>query len=113
MKKKLTVPIYGAALWLVVTDNVVKERRKWEHLFGPGPIEHDYDALCSHTGGHTFALFFAIKPLCLELVSHEVFHLTHRILEWANSHFDSGHHEQGALLHGYLMKEIITCLKAR
>jgi hypothetical protein len=103
MKKKLAVPIYDAVLWIVVTDNIAKERRKWEHLFGPAPDGHNYDALCSYSGGHNFALFFERESLTVKILSHEVFHLTHRIMDWVGANFDANHHEQGALLHGYLM----------
>lgn len=64
---------------------------------------YDWDALCCRSRGHTFGLFFNRKALCMEKLAHEVFHLTHRILEWASCNFDPNHHEQGALLHGYLM----------
>lgn len=111
MRKKLSVPIYDAVLWVVVTDNISKERKKWEKLFGPAPSAHDYDALCSYYGGHTFALFFARGPLTLKILSHEVFHLTHRIMDWAGANFDADHHEQGALLHGYLMDTICRAMR--
>lgn len=111
MKKKLSVPIYDAVLWLVVTDNIAKERKKWEHMFGPAPDAHDYDALCSCSGGHNFALFFAREPLTLKILSHEVFHLTHRIMDWVSANFDAGHHEQGALLHGYLMDTVCRAMQ--
>lgn len=111
MKKKLSVPIYDAVLWLVVADNIAKERKKLEHLFGPAPDAHDYDAMCSYSGGHTFALFFAREPLTLKILSHEVFHLTHRIMDWVSANFDAGHHEQGALLHGYLMDAVCRAMQ--
>lgn len=110
MKKELTIPIYDAVLWLVVVDNPVKERKKWEFMFGPAPAG-DYTALCSYSGGHEFGLFFNRERLSLEILSHEVFHLTHRILDWAGANFDATHHEQAALLHGYLMKTVYLALR--
>src|SRR6185436_5871019 len=46
-KRKLAIPIYDAVVWLIVTDHIAKERKKWEHLFGPAPAAADYHALCS------------------------------------------------------------------
>lgn len=106
IRKRLEIPIYDAVVWVIVVDGISRERKKWECLFGPVPSEDDYNALCSYSGGHTYALFFERKNLTLKILSHEVFHLTHRIMEWVGANFDSGHHETGALLHGYLMDEV-------
>lgn len=111
IKRKISVPIYDAVVWIIARDGIAKERKKWEHLFGPGPDGHEYDALCSHSGGHTFGLFFERRCISIKIISHEVFHLTHRMMDWAGANFDSNHHEQGALLHGYLMDVIFKTLK--
>lgn len=100
----LTVPIYDAEVALVISDSVPKAREKMTDIFGPGPTEHNYDGLVSHSGGHRFGLFLNRKTMTTKIVAHEVFHITHRILEWVEAHFDDKHHEQGALLHGYLME---------
>jgi hypothetical protein len=105
MNKRFVVPIYEARIRLVVSYDVTAERKKFIHLFGSVPDEY-YDAVCSYSGYGDFALFFECKPLSLNVLSHEVFHLTHRILDWVSANFDGGHHEQGALLHGYLMETI-------
>jgi hypothetical protein len=104
MKANIFIPIYGATLWIIVTDDIPKEHKKWEHLFGKGPEDGNYYALASYSGGDTFALFFRRDPITLSIITHEVFHLTHRIMEWASVHFDAEHHEQGALLNAYLME---------
>jgi hypothetical protein len=112
IRKRIEVPIYDAVVWLVVVDNVAKERRKWEHLFGPAPAAN-YNALCSRSGGQDFALFFSWEAVTFKTIAHEVFHLTHRILEWVNANFDATHHEQGALLHGHLMECVCAAIKFR
>jgi len=112
MNKCFTIPIYNAVLTLIVSNNIAKERKKLEFLFGPVPETNDYHALCSYSGGNSFALFFTPESSKnIEIIAHEIFHLTHRILDWAGANFDSNHHEQGALLHGYLMKFILKELK--
>lgn len=105
MKKELSIPIYDAVLHLVVTDDIGTERARMTHWFGPVPAADTYDALCSYGAGHNFALFFTHSASrCLKVVAHEVFHLTHRILDWSGANFDSDHHEQAALLNGYLFE---------
>lgn len=104
LKLKLAIPIYDVTLYLVVTPNLGRERKKMKNLFGPGPEADEWDAVCSHSGCSTFGLFFNVKTVTLKVVAHEVFHLTHRIMDWAGANFDKEHHEQGALLHGYLME---------
>jgi hypothetical protein len=111
MKKELHIPIYDAVLWLIVADDIAAERKLMSHWFGPVPDGNQYDAICSYGDGHNFALFFEPQACTIKTVSHEVFHLTHRILDWSGAHFDSSHHEQGSLLHGYLMDMVIRELK--
>lgn len=97
------MPIYDAWVWLVVADDMASERKKMDHVFGGCPQVSQWMAVCTHNDRSTFGLFFSYpRALTLEVVSHEVFHLTHRILEWSSANFDSQHHEQGALLCGWL-----------
>lgn len=106
MKTKHSIPIFDATLWIFVSKDIECERKKMSRYFGTSPIAHDYNALCS-SGGSQFALFFEPKAVTTKIIAHEVFHLTHRIMEWAGTNFDENHHEQGALLCGYLM-ELVT-----
>lgn len=113
LKRCIHVPIYNAKVWLIVDKDIIKERKKWEDHFGPAPEIENYVALCCRSGRATFALFFSKQALTREIIAHEVFHLTHRILEWASANFDPEHHEQGALLHGYLMEKICKELQSQ
>lgn len=72
--------------------------------FGKSTLE-DYIGLCE-SNMDSFGLFFSSRHLTLNLVSHEVFHLVHRIMEWSGCDLDSEHHEQGALLMGWLMEKV-------
>lgn len=94
----MILPIFGARLQLIVANDIRAERKKQEKLFGPVP-EENFDALCARSGGHNFALFFEPNGLTRRIVAHELFHLTHRICEWAGVKFD---HESFALLNGAL-----------
>ncbi len=104
LKKRKVIPIYNAKLWLVVCDNVKDERVKLNRVLGTFDLIGEFDGLCS-SNFNCFALFFEKKRLekgALNLVAHECFHLTHRIIEWAGANFDEDNHEHGAILHGYL-----------
>lgn len=107
--KRIEVPIYEAVVWLVVSEDMPAERDKMQDVFGPSP-EGDYAALCCYSGGRQFGLFFSPSSLDVNTVAHEVFHLTHRILEWAGTNFDSQHHEHAALLNGFLMATVFKQL---
>jgi hypothetical protein len=103
MNKIFTVPIYNATLWLIVAKDISKARKKMEFAFGPAPQE-DYDALCCYNG-YRYGLFFTPESSQdVDTIAHEIFHLTHRILDWAGTNFDKAHHEHAALLNGYLTK---------
>jgi hypothetical protein len=107
MKIKIKIPIYDVLLWLIVDKDIYSERKKMEDIFGPVPTT-GFDALCSYSDfSHHFGLFFKIDKVTINHIAHEVFHLTHRILDWANCAFDMDHQEQGALLNAYLM-ELVT-----
>lgn len=110
---RFEVPIYRATVWLVSTKKVRDElcKSRWTCLFGDPPEHDGYSGWCLWNHRSTFALVFDRQDVCLELVSHEVFHLTHRILEWSSSNFDEEHHEQGAMLHGFLMTQVVRRLR--
>jgi len=112
-KKKFYIPIYDSKLWVVVTDSIKHERQAMNKTLGkeePGFEFHDTTALCSRYYNN-YALFFDKQYICINIVAHEVFHLTHRIMEYVSANFDHEHHEQGAMLHGYLMDLVYRAVR--
>ena len=107
---QFTVPLYGAVVYVVVSKDICKARKKYNKLFG-GILDGDCAALCSYSSNGNFGLFFDSNALTLTKVAHEVFHLTHRIMDWAGCNFDPAHHEQGALLHGWLMNKVNSIIR--
>lgn len=101
LKQHHLVPIFGASLWIVITDDVSADRQRMADVFGECP-DKPYFALCSYNARGDFGIFLPRRLLDEETIAHEVFHATHRILEWTCCNFDEKHHEQGALLNGYL-----------
>ena len=113
MIKKITIPIYDCTLFVCLGKTVGENRKKLVNVFGE--CDEDYyncAGLCCHQGSN-FGLFFEIKNLTIDTISHEIFHVTHRILERHETHFDSGHHEHAAALHGYLTDLVFKTLKLR
>lgn len=112
--RRIVVPIYNVTVFIVVAEDAAAERgrKRWVDMMGPAP-SGPYNALCSRWGpAGELALFFNADALLSGVVAHEVFHLTHRILEWTGEPFDNTKHEQGASLHEYLVCRIAACLNS-
>lgn len=105
---KFEVPIYDAIVYVVIADDLNKEYTKLEKVLGKNEYKDDegYDALCVQGPCKNFGLFFDPTCISLGLIAHEVFHLTHRIMEWVECNFDPTHHEQGAYLNAFLLTKV-------
>lgn len=101
------IPLYGALLYIVVSEDILSIRKGMSDLFGEAP-EADFDALCSYDNKGTFALFFTPTSLTPNIIAHEVFHLTHRIGTWRYGGFVENYHEVYADLCGYLTEQVIS-----
>jgi len=110
--RRISVPIYNVDVFVIVSENAaaLRSSKRWVALFGEAP-EGEWNALCSSGGPNgEIALFFKPEHLLSGLVAHEVFHATHRIMEWKGEPFDETKHEQGASLHEFLMGRVTYCL---
>lgn len=103
------VPIHSIRFLLVVTNCVGASRSKRNAIYGPCSI--DCVGLCTWDDGFRVALFFQRDSLCHELIGHEVFHATHRILQKASVEFGPNNHEPFALLHGWLSAHVYQELR--
>jgi hypothetical protein len=110
LRRKFTVPIYDAEVWLVVDPDIEAARAKFNHLFGVCEYS-GYNGLCSYGNGCHFGIFFESHSLTAKIIAHEIFHLTHRISEWAELNFDEKHHEATAQINGYLTERVAKLLK--
>lgn len=112
MNKKFYIPIYDVWLHLVVSRKVEAERKKLDHIFDPMPATgyEGWTGLHCYAGQH-FGIFIDQNHICVNIIAHEVFHLTHRILDYIHANFDSEHHETAAVLHGYLMELVMKHVK--
>lgn len=102
--KKLHIPIYGATLYLVVTEDIPKAYRRLKP-FTPDPDGIGNGAAkCVSNNTGSFALLFMPYALDINTMGHEVFHLTNFIMQWAGVPFTWDEHEPAAWLHGYLVE---------
>lgn len=118
-KNKIKIPIYDVFVWIVLCDNVLKARKEFNKQFGIIDDEFDansdediYEGMCSFnflTG--CFGLFLRRKRSTFNTISHEIFHLTHRILQHIGYNFDNSHSEGAAMLNGYLTQLILSEIK--
>ena len=108
-KRTFIVPIHEVTVVVVVTTNIpAAYKREFDVEIG------DTRMGCLGYQGRKFGLF--LEPAARqrpEIIAHEIFHLTHRILEKNNMNFDECHHEMGAYLNEYLTKTIYNILNAR
>lgn len=110
-ERDIHVPLFDTYINLIVTDNIYEERNKYNDKLGENTLIRGaaYPGLFSYNSRGSFYLF--LKPQAeLKVVAHEVFHATHRILEWASVFFNECNHECAALLNGYLMDNIYPCM---
>lgn len=110
LKKRFTVPIFNACFWVIICDEIGPERQKMQAEFGECPVG-DYTALCSYLDGEV-AIFLSRRCILPSIIAHEIFHATHRILEWRECNFDAEHHEQGAMLCEYLSELVAKTIAA-
>jgi|HubBroStandDraft_1064217.scaffolds.fasta_scaffold163140_2 hypothetical protein len=101
------VPIFDVFVTVYVTDNIPACCKT--HF---GIDIGDTRMACLGYKKNEFGIF--LEPQAarrLEIVAHEIFHLTHRILERCAMNFDEGHHECGAYLNEWLTKQIFDILR--
>ncbi len=109
---RFTLPIYGYDVYVWLTASIKDLRPQLTHLFPDASEQPDADpGGCVHHRECIFGFMITPETFTLSTYSHEVFHLTHRILEQAGDKFDEKHHEPAAYLHGYLMERILKVFR--
>ena len=109
MRRVFQLEMFDVSIGVVVTRDIPAA---YKREFG---IEIDHTMMaCLGYHGRRFVLF--LEPAAVsrrEIIAHEIFHLTHRILEKCSMNFDSGHHEVGAYLCEHLTKKVFAILKGK
>jgi hypothetical protein len=105
-QERFDVPIYGAIVWVCVAETAPAARAMHNDKFGAEDEITGYGGMVSTDGNGTFGIFFEPASLNRKIIAHEVFHLTHRIMEWIGDTFSEDHHEPAAYLCGYLTERV-------
>lgn len=105
-----TAEPYGATVYVIVSDNPVRayKSKRWHKMFGINGMDK-FHALTVRAGP-TFGLFLP-SGANAGTIAHEVFHLTHRILEYCDVKFDKDNHEPAAYLHGHLIDKVLEMFR--
>lgn len=109
--RKFRVPIYDVKFFIVVGDSVDQARKKFNSIFGDYKSDGGQTAAICSRRGENFGIFFEKGNCTPDIVFHELFHSTHRILEWTGAEMDARHHEHAALLHGWLCKQTLDFIE--
>ncbi len=109
MRIKFQVPIHDVTVVVIVTRDIpAAYKREFGVDIGNAQMA------CLGYDKRKFGLFLEpaarLRP---EIVVHEIFHLTHRILEKNHMNFDESHHEMGAYLCEYLTRRIFLLIQKR
>lgn len=105
-RTKIEIPLYGGIFYLIDTEDVTKAMKATIDEHG---IE-DYDCLSGIVSNHsinpgTWILYINLNDCTMGVLAHELFHATHRILEYFGVEFTSTNHEPFAYLIEYLFNE--------
>lgn len=103
----IPVHLYYQKVLVVVTNNIKDSRMARRFLFGKYKLKSEPAGLCSSHKGN-FGIFLK-PPITYATVAHELFHLTHRLMENACAKYSS---EPFAYLHGYLADKTFDFLIA-
>lgn len=108
MKHTIPIPIYNGILYLVDTDDIQSTLKE---LNGDDHNEEDTTAACliydHDKDPGAWYLCIDLKQSNTGALVHELFHATHRILEYFDVKFSSTNHEPFAYLIEYLFNECI------
>lgn len=109
----IRVPLYGALLYVSITDSPRKARLDACNIFGPCELNVDVaESIASHTPSGIFGLFLNSGNLSWSVVAHEIFHVSVHMASWAGIPVDPGNHEAVAYLHGWISEEVHAVIEA-
>jgi len=106
------VPIYQVRLILGVAKNPVELQKHLPPAFresATGEWE-DMEGCCA-ISENVGVILFKRAPLAHDVIAHEIFHMTHRIMERTGEVFSHEHHEPFAYLNGWMTKWAYRRLK--
>lgn len=105
------IPIYQVEVEIVLSHNVLNAQLCPKRVKRYGDFEESEQAGEVLHNGSRFCLILQRDSLDYNLVGHEVFHLTHRIMESVGAEIGPDCHEPYAYLCGYLMQLVVDDLR--
>lgn len=115
LHRQTDIPLYDVAtLHLIVCGDIVSHMNSRPDLFGePDKNEEgtSYLGMCAYRGANLYLLFDRRGPITHDTLGHEIFHMTHRILEIVGTNFSTENHEPFAYLAGWMHAWVYRELK--
>lgn len=107
-----TIPIYGSYFQTAIVHSMENawNKRRQRKIPGILPPGEDSAACCSWYRSRIVILFDR-SNVTHEIIAHEIFHATHRILDWVGIEVTKKHHESAAHLNGHLNKLVYQDMK--
>lgn len=102
------IPLYYVDFTLVITGDIQRAHNRHKKILGE--YEESGDTALSSCAGSDFFVFLQFGRVCHGHIAHEIFHATHRILEWCAHDFSPKCHEPSAYLCEYLTKLVYADL---
>jgi hypothetical protein len=94
-----------------VADDPADERKAHSNTFGTYTGPNKIYGLACNDGGK-FAIFLDRRALCHELIAHEIFHTTHKIMEYVGDSFTNRNPEPHAYLNGWITSHVYALCSA-
>lgn len=107
---RFIVPIYGCAVTFVVADDLQEERNRHAKRFGDYQLDPGCQGLVSSRNGY-YLLLLSPAGCTHGQIAHEIFHLTHGIMEWAGERYHDDHAEPTAYLLQWLTGRVYRRLE--
>lgn len=102
------MPIFGSKVVICVCDSIIDELEKKENIVlfsGKYQFEGDVSGCYVHSDTNVHMVLFNVSDLSVEVISHEIVHLTYGILRY-NECETENNEEIFALLNGFLSEKI-------
>jgi hypothetical protein len=110
--KLIDIPLYPATLIVCVSDDPADERKACLHDFGLYRGPRKFDGLNSYDNAGKFAIFLDRHTLSHRSLSHEIFHVTHRIMEYVGDRFTPRNQEPYAYLNCWITQQVYALCSA-
>lgn len=111
MKKVIAIPIYDVNVHIVIGHDPNKELDSLPFDVEDLPRGPALNGMTLWESGADYCVIYNTRYFNIEVFTHEIFHLTHRILERARINLTHDSSEPFAYLSGYLAKAIWPFVK--